>query len=191
MGEWLYWTVNRISYLFLRGLFRFQVEGTENIPAQGPVIAAANHVSFLDPPALSCSIHRQVFFMAKEELFKYPPCGWFFRTIGTFPVRRGFSDRRALKQALSILEEGNILGMFPEGTRRSGEIQMGIIYMALKTQAPILPVALFNTDRKNSQGPIRAVIGQPIRFEIGDRKPFKEERKEMAAKVMDAIRELG
>lgn len=191
MGTLLYWMVNRTVYLFLKTLFRLQVHGQENIPAEGPIIAAANHVSFLDPPALSCAMNRQVFFMAKQELFKYRPLAWFFQSIGTFPVRRGTGDRRALKQAITILEEGNILGMFPEGTRRSGNVQLGIVYMALKTSAPILPVALRNTDRRTSGGPIRVIIGQPITFETGGRKPSQEVRKEMAEKVMDAIQELG
>lgn len=191
MANTLYWFTKGTVHLFLKIVFRIHIEGKENIPLNGSFIAAANHVSALDPPVLASSINRQVFFMAKEELFKNPFIGWYFKTIGTFPVRRGMSDRGAIKKALQILNDGNVLGIFPEGTRKSGEIQMGVVMMALKTNSPILPVALHNTDRRVSRGPIRVFIGKPFTLVAGDQKPSKEERKEMAERVMKSIRDLG
>lgn len=191
MGKFLYYLIKGTAYLLLKLFFRLQVEGKENIPPEGPVIAAANHVSILDPPALSGCIDRQIYYMAKEELFKNPLLGWVLRTIGTFPVKRGIGDREAIKKALSVLKEGNVLGMFPEGTRKSGEVQMGIVMMAYRTGAPILPIALFNTDRKKNSGPIRVIIGKPFYLDIGDKKPSQEERRELAERVMEAIKELS
>lgn len=190
MATILYCITRGLVYLFLKVLFRLQIEGKENIPQKGSFIATANHISALDPPVLSASIHRQVFFMAKEELFKNPFIGWYFKTIGTFPVRRGMGDRRAIKRALQILNNGDVLGIFPEGTRKSGEIQMGVVMMATRTGSPILPVALHNTDRKVSRGPIRVVIGKPFTLDTGTEKPSREERRAMAERVMASIREL-
>lgn len=187
----MYWLVNRMSFFVLKVFFRFQVTGRENIPKEGPVIAVANHVSVLDPPALSVSINRQVYFMAKEELFKNPVLGWVFKKIGTFPVKRGVGDRGAIKRSMSILAHGNVLGMFPEGTRRGGDVQQGVVFMAIKTGAPILPVALFNTDRKKSKGPIKAIIGKPFTLPVGNMKPTKEERRDLAMRIMESIRELS
>lgn len=186
----LYGMTRGLAYLLLKSIFRLQVEGRENIPTQGPLIVAANHVSILDPPVVSSALNRQVCFMAKSELFKNPVIGWYFRTMGTFPVRRGVGDRTAIKKALSILREGKVLGMFPEGTRRSGDVQMGVVMLALKTNTPILPVALFNTDRKASRGPVRVVIGKPFTLNTGETRPSRKEKQEMAQRVMESIGRL-
>ncbi|MBI2266831.1 MAG: 1-acyl-sn-glycerol-3-phosphate acyltransferase [Armatimonadetes bacterium] len=123
----------------------------ERIPAEGPLIIAANHVSYLDPPALGAAVPpvRPVRFMAKEELFRIPFLGRMIAACGAFPVKRGTADRRALKQALAYLAQGEVLGIFPEGRRvmtgELGEAEQGVALIALKSSAPILPAAIMGT----------------------------------------------
>ncbi|MCL0098225.1 1-acyl-sn-glycerol-3-phosphate acyltransferase [Dehalococcoidia bacterium] len=117
----------------LFSLTRWEVKGRENVPRNGPLIVVANHLSLIDPPLLSASVPRRVFFMAKEELFS----SWgaaFVRWFGAFPVRRGTLDRKALRQAMQVLERGQTLGMFPEGKRslnqQMNEAEFGIAMIA-------------------------------------------------------------
>ena len=126
-------------YDLVKGIFRVQfqlmgckVRGVENFPSEGPVILAINHVSNWDPIVAASSLPRQVYFMAKEDLFSIPVLGWIFSKLGAFPVKRGQGDMNAIRQSLGILKEGRVLGLFPEGKRsKSGEIQKGLPGMVL------------------------------------------------------------
>ena len=151
-------------YPFLRKLFRgvfrvgwrWKVKGLENFPMQGPVIVVSNHVSLADPIALGAALPRPIFFMAKEELFQYPVLGNICERLGAFPVRRGQADRNAIRRALELLEEGNVLGLFPEGSRsKTGELlkpQPGVAMIALKARVPVVPVACRGTERNLKKG---------------------------------------
>ncbi|MDN5344011.1 MAG: 1-acyl-sn-glycerol-3-phosphate acyltransferase [Clostridia bacterium] len=156
-----------VSYLFLRYICRWEVHGRENFPLEGPVIIIANHISYLDPVAVGVASPRPVRFMAKEELFHIPVLQWIIRGLHAFPVRRGRSDRAALKAALEVLGGGQVLGIFPEGTRGKGgqllPFQHGAALLALKTGTPLLPVALKDTNRIFRGGRIKVIIGQPIK----------------------------
>src|SRR5690554_3147853 len=111
----------QIALVAFRVYFRifrnWQISGRTNIPAEGPLIIMANHVSYLDPPLVGCILNRRVNFMAKEELFRNPIAGWALKKVGAFSVKRGRADRKAIKKAFSVLEEEGVLGIFPEGTR--------------------------------------------------------------------------
>ncbi|MGI6037874.1 MAG: lysophospholipid acyltransferase family protein [Limnochordia bacterium] len=150
--------------VFFRLFYRYEVIGREKVPAQGGAIIIANHISWLDPPLLAAVLDRPVAFMAKEELFRWPLAGWFFRQLNAFPVQRGEGDRRALRTAYQILGEGGVLGLFPEGTRGSGSLQpfhRGAALIALRTGVPVVPVALWGTNRKpGAQARVR--IGEPV-----------------------------
>ncbi|HBQ87678.1 MAG TPA: 1-acyl-sn-glycerol-3-phosphate acyltransferase, partial [Syntrophomonas sp.] len=107
-------------YRFVRDLVRFlfyflglKIEGVRNLPAQGPVIIAANHVSNWDPVLVGISFKRPVHFIAKAELFTNPVLGKLLTGLNAFPVKRGTPDRRAIRQALDILDMGEVLGIFP------------------------------------------------------------------------------
>ncbi|MBC7325589.1 MAG: 1-acyl-sn-glycerol-3-phosphate acyltransferase [Moorella sp. (in: Bacteria)] len=156
-----------VCYLFLRFFCRWEVLGRENFPREGPVIVVANHISYLDPVAVGVASPRTVRFMATEELFHIPVLKWIIRGLYAFPVRRGRSDRMALKAALEILHNGQVLGMFPEGTRsREGRLlpfQHGAAILSLKTGAPLLPVALINTNRAWRGSRVKVVFGSPIK----------------------------
>lgn len=132
--------------IILKIFFRIQITGAENIPGKGPVIICSNHISWWDPPLMAVINPRPSTYMAKEELFQ----NFIFRRImyclGGFPVKRGVADRKAIKTALNNLHEGKVLTLFPEGTRsKTGKLLKplpGVGYIALKSKAPVVPVAI-------------------------------------------------
>jgi len=160
----------------LKGIFRMEITGTENVPRVGAAILAANHRSLIDIPVACMPTTRKVWFMAKEELFGTKLSSFLLSNLGAFPIRRGKPDRSALTRALQILETGKILGIFPEGTRTPGarfeNLEEGFAYVALKSGAPIVPVAISGTeavfpkDRKLPRpAKIRVHVGQ--QFTLG------------------------
>ncbi len=155
--------------LFAIGL-RLRVEGTENIPKEGPLVIACNHLSLLDPPVLGTAASRKVHFMAKEELF-VPVLGTIYKILGAFPVRRGGADRAAIKHGIEILESGQVLAIFPEGTRsktgKLGKAQPGALMMASKAKATIVPACIIGTDYKRYGRiwpKVTVRFGKPIPF---------------------------
>lgn len=188
----------RIAWLILRMFLfflRWEVEGEENLPNEGPVMLAANHISAWDPIIMGCAVHRQVHFMAKEELFRNPFLGWLIGALGTFPVKRGTADITAFRQAISLLQAGKVVGIFPEGTRsKTGELGKslpGVSMFALKTKAPVVPMAIFGTRNLRGCGRIKVKIGQPISYEeLTEGKPIKEALEEASNKIMERIGEL-
>lgn len=188
-----YWLVKTVSQLIFKLLFRAEVIGAENLPSQGAVILAANHMSNFDPPFLGCFMSRPVCYMAKTELFKNPIFGAAIRACHAFPVKRGAADRGAIKAALTALEAGKCLGLFPEGTRsRTGEIkkaEAGLGLIAAMSKAAVVPAAIigthkiFSTDEKFPR--LKLICGKPMFFE-GDRKD-KEALAKFSQAVMDEI----
>ena len=155
----------------MRTWFRIRLEGHDHIPEAGPVILASNHRSNMDPVVLASAVRRPVTFMAKAELF-VGPLGWILRWIGQFPVRRGGIDREALRRTDAVLARGSVLGLFPEGTRGDGRfasVHPGLAYIVVRQQCPVVPVAIFGTDRVRRRlgwlpfaSPVRIVIGPAI-----------------------------
>lgn len=150
--------------VFYQVVYRWQIIGLERIPSQGGVILCSNHISNLDPPFIAAPLERQVLFMAKEELFHMPGVGWLITKFGAFPVKRGMSDRGALKKALQVLGEGQVLGIFPEGTRNKtgklGQPYSGAALFALKSEATVIPVAIIGTWKPFSR--MKVLYGDPI-----------------------------
>ena len=162
----------------LRVAFRLQIDGRENIPKRGAVILAPNHRSLIDIPVAAATTRRKVWFMGKEELFRSKLSALFLRNLGAFPVKRGRPDRAPLQRALALLAVGEVVGIFPEGTRRPlarfEELEEGFAYVALKSGAPIVPVAISGTEAVFPPGgkrprfvKIRVAIGDP--FRVGER----------------------
>ena len=171
--------------------FRWEVKGQENIPAQGPLVIASNHQSLWDPPFLGTAATRKVYFMAKEELFQVPVFAGAIRWLGAFPVKRGSADRQAVKRMLEILVAGQVLGVFPEGTRGKngvlGEPEPGMAMMALKTGTTVVPVAVQGTDFRSGGWPRFSVyFGKAIPVERT--KPVKEAVDALSQRIM---REIG
>jgi 1-acyl-sn-glycerol-3-phosphate acyltransferase len=129
-----------------RLLTRFTVSGAEGLPSSGPVILAANHLTTYDVFFMQAAISRPIFFMGKEELFRHPVMDWLLRQLGGFPVYRGEGDEWALQHAERVLRAGQVLGIFPEGTRSKGKglkpAKTGVARLALEVGCPIVPVAL-------------------------------------------------
>lgn len=159
-----------------RALFRIAVEGATNVPASGPVLLAGNHTGFVDGPLLFLLSPRPTALLAKAEIF-LGPLDPLFRALGQIPVHRGTPDRAALKQGLAHLAAGGALGVFPEGTRGAGsfeEIAEGLAYLAVRSGAPVVPVAVLGTEaawRKGSslpklRAPIRVVFGPAVTVDV-------------------------
>ncbi len=190
--------VHALVSFYLRVFNRWEITGEENIPSQGPVVLVANHISLWDPPFLACSIRRPVHFMAKEELFKIPLLGRIIKALGAFPVKRGKPDRNALRLAAKYLENGEILGLFPEGTRsKSGELLQphpGAALFALRSGAPIVPVGLMGTRTTfplTLRGHIRVKIGKPMVYpELYNTKISNEDLERVSAEIMLRVKEL-
>ena len=153
----------------LKWLYRLDARGKENLPGSGFVLAA-NHVSSFDPWPLALPIYpRWLRFMAKSELFWWP-LGAFIRAAGAFKVRRGQADREAIQRAVELVQEGEIVVMFPEGTRQRKGLRKkhewrprtGAARIAWDAHAPIVPAAIKGTDRLALLGPLRVAYGKPI-----------------------------
>ena len=138
--------VHSLLYLFCIIVFRVKKVGEKNVPKQGAYIMCANHVSNWDPPILVASTKRKLYVMAKAELFKNNFIKWIAKECCVFPVKRGKMDMEAMKFSLKILKEGEILMLFPEGTRKgmekNGKAQNGAAFMALRTGVPVIPVGI-------------------------------------------------
>jgi cytidylate kinase len=157
-------------------VFRLRVLGRDRMPARGPVIMAGNHTGFLDGPAVFATARRRAYFFIKAELYGGPQDRW-LDWLGQIPINRGRPDRTALGRGLDVLSRGEVLGMFPEGTRGSGDletVQHGIAYLALRANCPVVPVACFGTLEalpKDSRfprwrAPVDVVYGEPFHVEV-------------------------
>ena len=151
------YTILRIIFaIFFQVLFRAKTYGKEHLPAEGPVILAANHMSNWDPPLLATFLPRPVSYMAKIELFEHPIFGAAIRRCHAFPVKRGAADRGAIKAAINVLKQGRVLGLFPEGTRsKDGKLhkaEAGVGLLAAMSGAPVVPACIVGTDRIMQHG---------------------------------------
>src|ERR671922_2388521 len=163
----VYWIARAILQPAIMVWFRVSRTGRRHIP-DGPVILAANHRSFLDPFVIGICLRRPIYFMAKRELFANRLQAWILNCLGAFPVRRGESDEESMRSALELLERGQAVVIFPEGTRiRSGSLarpKRGVGRIALESGAPVVPVALTGTERARSSGLRIRPVKVKIRF---------------------------
>ncbi len=169
----LYWVVRALVELPIRFYFRTARLGREHIPAHGPAIIAANHRSFIDPWVIGTMARRPVYYVAKSELFANPVIARLITALGAFPVRRGEGDGEAIQTARQLLESGQLVLIFPEGTRtRPGPLgvpRRGVARLALETGAPVIPLAIIGTDAVRRglilrPRRIRARAGLPLRL---------------------------
>jgi len=179
---------------------RWEVRGKENVPKKGPLIVVANHVNLIDIPLMAVSLGRKVIFMAKEELFHSKFVGHFLRSFGSFPVRRGRPDRKALRQAQQLLADGGALIIFPEGKRsKNAQLQPAFFGAALLAQwngTPILPVGIIGTEQITGFASIlrrpKVVIniGQPFYLPKVNAESSKAELAELTELIMKNLAEL-
>ena len=148
--------------LLFRLIMDLKVEGVENLPLDGPVVLAANHVTNFDVFPMQIGLPRPLFFMAKSELFKNPIMDVIMRQLGAFPVFRGEKDAWAIRHAAKVLENGQLLSMFPEGTRSKGRglgvAKTGSARLAIENKCPIVPMAVVGTDQFFKHFPRRTPV---------------------------------
>jgi 1-acyl-sn-glycerol-3-phosphate acyltransferase len=173
-------------------LYAARVTGVENVPQTGPLIVAANHRSYLDPPLLGAWFPRTIYYMAKKELFTIPLLGWILRNVHSFPV----ADPSAIKHALKSLKAGECVGIFPEGTRNidgAATARRGAVLIAATAKCPIVPVGLVNTEsafRRFRADPVEVNIGKPMLFQGSERKATKAELDQWTLDLASAIERL-
>jgi 1-acyl-sn-glycerol-3-phosphate acyltransferase len=193
-----YFLVGLVSWPVIRLLLRERVQGAENLPAGGFVLAP-NHVSNLDPWPLGMPLwpRRQLHWMAKVELFK-PVLGTLISWGGAFPVRRGEGDEGAIETAVERVRAGDIVVIFPEGTRKEKGLikrhqsrpRTGAARVALRSGVPLVPAAIGGTDRLLRLGPLTVAYGPPVDLSDLEREDEREAAKEATDRLMDAIAKL-
>ncbi|MDP9231787.1 MAG: 1-acyl-sn-glycerol-3-phosphate acyltransferase, partial [Actinomycetota bacterium] len=194
----LYLFVGTISWPFVRGLYRLRVRGLEHLP-EGGFVLAANHTSNFDPWPLGLPLlpHRQLRFMAKSELFN-PVLAPLLRAAGAFKVRRGEGDMDAMRTAAELAREGEIVVMFPEGTRQKKGLRKkhearphtGAARIALAAGVPLVPAAITGTDRLSRLGPLQVTYGEPIDLSDLEGMDVKEASATATERLMARIDEL-
>jgi 1-acyl-sn-glycerol-3-phosphate acyltransferase len=146
----------------LRGVLKIETEGLENLPLEGAIILVSNHLTNYDVFPMQMMIQRPLFFMAKAELHHNPILDAAFRSLGAFPVYRGQRDEWAIRHAFRVLEHGQVLALFPEGTRSKGKGlksgKTGAARMALQTGCPIVPLGVSGTHQMFKRFPRRTLI---------------------------------
>ncbi|TCL70965.1 1-acyl-sn-glycerol-3-phosphate acyltransferase [Hydrogenispora ethanolica] len=192
----LYLIFKTFFLYLLKILSRMEVIGAENIPTSGPVILVSNHISNWDPLVVGSASPRQVRFIAKEELFKIPVIKQLLKAWGAMPVKRGRGDREVIAKSLEVLREQNVLGIFIEGKRNKGnreqmlKPQPGAAMLALKSNAPVVPMLVTNTHHIYRLGKVRVYIGKALQFHPEPERDKKELYAETSQRIVGAIESL-
>lgn len=191
-SSWLFYLGRFLFWLQFTVIGRCRPEGEENIPKEGGVLIAPNHISAWDPPLTGSMMERPLHFMAKQELFEVPILGFLIKRTNAFPVKRGMQDMSAMRNAFSLLENGNALLMFPEGTRskdgKLGKARAGVGMVACHAQVPVVPVKIENADKFFKLKKIRIKYGKVI---MPPKKYAKNDYTEFSQKILDAIAEMN
>jgi len=195
-----YQVVAVLSWPVLYGPFRLRARGRENLPPNGGYVLACNHLSSFDPWPLGLPLwpRRWLRFMAKAELYWWP-LRLLLDSAGAFKVRRGLGDVEAIETAVQLARDGNVIAMFPEGTRRTKGLvkrhqarpRSGAARIALEAAVPLVPAAVVGTDRLLTLGPLRIAYGAPV--EIDDLRAsddLRQASQEATERLMDRIAEL-
>jgi 1-acyl-sn-glycerol-3-phosphate acyltransferase len=199
MSTPLYYFVGIISWPVLRGLYRLRASGLENVPPGG-IVLASNHISNFDPWPLGLPLwpKRRLRWMGKSELFN-PALGPILRRAGAFPVRRGMNDTEAIRTAIELARAGDVVVMFPEGTRRAKGLRKkfrpqahtGSARIALTAGVPLVPAAVAGTNRLSRLGPLRVLYGTPIPLDDLKGEPDHSAAAKVATdRLMERIAEL-
>ncbi|HLX33362.1 MAG TPA: lysophospholipid acyltransferase family protein [Gaiellaceae bacterium] len=195
-----YNVVAALSWPFFHLLFRLRARGLENLPATGGYVLACNHISNLDPWPLGLPLwpRRWLRFMAKSELYWWP-AKYVLNGAGAFPVRRGVGDVEAIETAMDLARTGNVVVMFPEGTRRTKGLvkkhvarpRSGAARIALEAGVPLVPCAVAGTDRLSRLGPLRVAYGAPLEIDdLRGGEDLREDAQEATDRLMERIAEL-
>lgn len=190
--------VNVTFYAFARSVvssifkpwYRVEAIGLEHFPKDGGVLLCANHINNFDPIIIGIMAPRPVHYMAKAELFSVPVLGNIVRKCNAFPVKRGLADREALRAGLKVLKDGNVFGLFPEGTRsKTGELGKGLSgagFFALRSDADVVPCAIIGPYK--SLRKLKVVYGKPIAME--EMRNAKASPEQVTELIMSEIHKL-
>lgn len=191
-----YYFVGLVTWPAIRGLFRLKAVGLENLPRDGGFVLAANHSSSLDPWPLGIPLwpKRQLHFMAKVELF-VPLLGWMLNAGGAFPVRRGEGDMEAIDTAVRLCQEGKVVAMFPEGTRREKGLRKkfehrprtGSARIALTAGVPLVPAAIKGTDHLRHLPRLKIAYGEPVPLDDLTELPSRDAAQAATDRLMERI----
>jgi 1-acyl-sn-glycerol-3-phosphate acyltransferase len=200
----MYHFVGAVSAGPVRRLFRFRSKGEEHIPPKGGFVLAANHSSNLDPWPLGIPLYpdRQLRFMAKSEMY-VPPLKWILKPAGAFPVRRGMGDEEAIRKAVELAKAGEVVAIFPEGTRRNkGKLKKamnkslrarprsGAARVAIQAGVPLVPAAIGGTESLMRLGPLRVAYGKPIELDDLKDMDIRNASKVATERLMESIHAL-
>ena len=194
-----YFIIGALTIAPVKLLYRLRARGKENLPASGGYVLSANHLSNLDPWPLGLPLwpKRQVRFMAKSELFR-PPLWPILKLAGAFQVRRGYGDEGAIKTAVALARAGEVVAIFPEGTRREKGLlrrrrarpHTGAARIALEAGVPLIPAAIAGTDRLLRMGPLRVVYGPAVELDDLRDGDVRKAARVATERLMTAIHDL-
>jgi len=185
----VYALAKAVVSVLLRTVWRMRVVGAERVPLDGPAIVCANHVSYLDPPALGCAMPRPVYYMAKRELFEIPVLGPLLVRLNAYKVDRARGDVGAIKRSVEVLRSGAAVGIFPEGTRNldgTVQAQPGVALLHYLSRAPIVPAYIGGTAGAKRLERITVVFGEPLTFATGE-KASRDDMAKWTQEIMKTI----
>ncbi len=163
----IFWfIITRLAWLFYKIVFQVKVEGVENIPKTGGALICPNHISNFDGPLVVTMVTRRTNIMTKAEAFK-PVIGFFMKQLGCYPIRRDKKDFGTLKKSATLLKKGNLVVLFPEGTRnglaKGFKLRNGAAFLCLASKTPLVPVGI--SGKYKPFGKLKIKFGKPITFE--------------------------
>lgn len=179
-----------VVYTIFKPWYRIEAIGVENFPKEGGVLLCSNHIHNFDPIVVGIMAPRPIHYMAKEEVFNVPILGGIVRKCNAFPVKRGLSDREALRTGLKILKDGKVFGLFPEGTRsKTGELGKGLSgagFFASRSEAQVIPCAVIGPYKSFKK--LKVVYGKPI--DMDDMRKTKASADQVTELIMSEIHKL-
>ncbi len=186
---WLYRVGWPVVWVFTKLFFRLKIVRQAPLP-QGPVILCCNHFHMLDPLNTAMITRRQVFYMAKKELFEHKFVGWLITHLGAFPVDRNNNDVSSMRKSLALLKEGKILGIYPEGTRsKDGQVHAfhsGAAMFALRTGAALVPVGFSNPYKLGKK--VKMLVGAPMDIsDFAGHKPTSEDIQRLNTRLRETV----
>ncbi len=202
MKYWFYAFTKLTVWLIFRFGHGLEVTGQERVPKTGGCLLASNHVSFIDPPVLGAACPRRIVFMARRDLFRHALLGAFMRGVHVIPLARGEADLSAIRSAVERMRAGDLLAIFPEGTRqlsgRLGVAKRGVGLLAAAARVPVIPVLVSGTFRALppeakwlQPGKIRVAFGTPIPYtESSSRRTARDQHEQLATAVTEQWRQL-
>ena len=191
---------NFIQLKILNTIAEFHIEGVNNIPINGPLIFVANHQAYVDPSLISVISPRKVNFVAKSEVFKFLPLALLLKSYGAHPIKRNRLDLNFFRWAIKILNNGEALCLFPEGTRSNGILKKGlpgIVHLAVRSGVNIIPVGIEGTNKNQGisgvlfpRGKIIVKVGKAFKFEKSNKSLPRDTIDDILDKIMNNIAEL-